>query len=234
MFTKMVKQLKREALANKGKASVLGLVVLIALYFWLPLVADCFKSAPDGEAVAQPVAAAAAPAAPTGSSASPEAEQVEWPAHPWLDLIAWMDSDPMMKSTGVPAGVGNPFRWSAPPEGFAVNDGEEEEELEEDEPKPEVTPQTLGMVLTSTLIGPKVSVVKISGKTYVFDRGTANGDGRPSTRLVFKNERGEFEFEVLSVRSGVVILGRADKQYELRIQPPTLLGDESIQFLTSH
>ena len=55
-LNKLARQLRREAMANPKKAAVLGLLLLVALYFWGPLVWG--RVAGDGASEKPPAAEA--------------------------------------------------------------------------------------------------------------------------------------------------------------------------------
>ena len=93
----IAKQLRREATANPKKASVLGLLAVVALWFWAPLVWGWIFASEDEEGVkaTQPTAQSAPtggtprPRTPTGGSpeSGTAAKKEETPRHPWQQLV---------------------------------------------------------------------------------------------------------------------------------------------------
>ena len=111
----------------------------------------------------------------------------------------------------------------------------QQEEDVEDEPEvvviePEasqkpIDPQSLGMVLTSTLIGSGRSLVKIDGKTYVFKSAK---NEKPI--VVHNSDDTEYQFRIVGVAPGYVQLEHDGQIHELKIKQATLADSERIQF----
>jgi hypothetical protein len=192
--------------ANPKKAIALGLLVVVALYFWAPLVLGWF--AKDEKPVTSPTAAkppipASTPAAPaaseTVSAPAPLAKPKE-PQPTWQQFIAWMDADPRTKPAAALAADCNPFH--SPKAAVSAPRADV---------KPiavEVTPQGANLVLSSTIVGDRVQAARINGKTY-----------RPGDRLEVKLKSGQaLEYTIAEIKARSVILTRSGKQYELKIE----------------
>ncbi len=226
----VIKQIQREAAANKGKAAVLAVVCLVALYFWVPLVSGWFSGGAVADTgneslVVTPAAAAApvpakTPAAPVAAAAHDE--------HAWYDLAHWMASDPFMASATLPPGLQDPFRQPAPK--AEEPDPDELAQATAPEPPARLDLEKLGMVLTSTMVGRQRAVIQISGKTLAMPID-ANGRPARATTLRYTHDGTNYEFSVLAVHSGVVILQHESETYDLRMKQRPATGNDTIQFL---
>lgn len=198
---RLARKLRREVVGNPKKAAVLGLLVLVASYFWSPLVWGWFvkKEAPveasaadaDSEFDSTMLADAGAP-----ESSPPEPATT----HPWQLVVEWMKQDP---STTTATDLGNrrdPFQPIRP----EVADAELESEAQTVESA--VTPQSTGLELTGTLVGGQRSVALINGKAYREGGTVASiGDGA------------SIEFELTEVHPRRIVLQRLGEQFELTI-----------------
>ncbi len=86
-LAKTVKKLRREAVANPKKAALLGLVTILALYYWAPLLKGWIAAdTTTVETTTSPAAVAtvavqpstAAPVAATTATAKPVAPRLSW------------------------------------------------------------------------------------------------------------------------------------------------------------
>jgi len=201
----LAKQLRREATANPKKAGVLGLLAVVALWFWAPLVWGWIFGNEEEEGVkAAQATAQSAPASPTSaalptpSGGSPEsdaaAKKEETPRHPWQQLVQWMDDDPRMLPASALSGQRDPF---------VATDLEITQDKSNDA-FPEVTPKSLGMVLTATMISPRHRVARINEASYQVGQ----------TVKVTKDGR-EIGFTLEEVHRRQVVLSRHGNRYEL-------------------
>ena len=133
---KLGKGLRREVATNPKKAALLGLAVIVAVYFWIPLVWGWIGkttrtrlrrdgAAPDGAA--------------TGSAAAAAAEPPAKPAKPdrpsWQQIIHWMHNDPQTMTAPSLTKTRDPFE---PPKTEVA----EKKPIEPTKPKPPtVTPR---------------------------------------------------------------------------------------------
>lgn len=178
---KLSKQLQRELKANPQKAGMLGLLCVVAAYFWGPLVFkadETKKTTPTGAptaaatTIATSPAAAATPAAPVGK------ERLEW-----RTLSKRLQTDPLMQSVaGKPAQevTRNPFDVPVKKEDPTEKDDllalleEANEAGLLDDPQPVAPTQLMTstalnaypLFLTSTLVGPRARTAIINGKAY--------------------------------------------------------------------
>lgn len=213
-LSKIAKQLRREALANPKKAGFLGLLAVVAIYFWAPLVMKWS----GGQDTKFGTTASAASSTPNStampSAASPSTSAAEKPKDPahrrvkWNEVVQWMDQDPRTRPAGPLLLKCDPFQAVKAVPVAAVK---------HEAPKVvgrEITPQSLGMVLSGTILGAGRSVARISGRNYE--------QGRP-VEVVAKDGK-SFAFVLTQVEAKRVVLERAGGQYELKIQPSKSSG----------
>jgi hypothetical protein len=211
-------RLQREIKANPAKAVALAGLLIVAGYFWLPLVAGLLSPAkseapPARTTASAPPAKSAAPAAASPEAKAPTASgtfEFDWRKHARL-----IDDDPQMRSAGDIAVERDPFEAPAP-----------EQPPQPQEPEPTVTvveplsPAEAGLVLTTTLLGTRKQIADINGKSYaVGDRVEAPGDLPGAS------------FRVVDIQPRLVVLEGNGQRYELRITRP--LVDAAIEVRTS-
>lgn len=202
-MNRVAKQLRREALANPKKAIVLGLLLAVGLWFWIPLVGSwIWPDDPSAEGTA--VASVAQPPplpAPMASRAQGPPDEVQVPRHPWRQLVQWIHSDPRTQPAGIPPEGRDPFVIP----GSQLVEVPSVEDPDGPIVPPDVAPESLGMVLSSTIIGPGRRMARIDGKLYRQGDPVAHQkDGRP------------IRFLLAEVHSRQVILQRNGERFELK------------------
>ena len=211
---RLAKTIRREAKANPKKAALLGLLLVVAVYFWMPLVAGWFtqKNAEPSLAAAQgdkpPVESmpgSAPSSGPTATSAlTGAAAQKAVPQPPWQDLVQWMDQDPRTMPAGRLLLERDPFlapRVERPmPRPKALSA----------QVDPELKPQDLAFVLSGTVVGADRHVARINGKSYEQGKTIA---------LSAKDGKQQWTFRLAEVEARRVVLERQGKRYEVKIEP---------------
>ncbi len=206
-------RLAREVKASPKKAAALGLLLVVALYYWVPLVQE-WMSAREVHAdlaVALPAAERATPAA----VASPASETSVEPAPgasadqpfggwPWQAVVSTMEGDPRTRPVAEPPSGRDPFR----PVVREIAQEKPDDEPEEAAPAElaETTPEALGIELSSTLIGPQRRLALINGRPFL--------EGR---RIAWQKDGQSLEFLLREVRPKSIILEREGRQFELQI-----------------
>jgi len=213
---KLAKQLRREATASPKKAAALGLLVLVALWFWGPLVwgwitPDKSDTAVAADPVADPALPVMIDAAQTTGNTEKETES---PRHSWQELAQWMDDDRMASATSVPIGTRDPF---VPPRAEVAVTVEEDKP---DEEKSDLTLEDLGLALSGTIIGPHRRVAQINGRSYT--------EGETVKVTI---DRQPIEFVLVEVHRTYVVLRRRTTHYMLKI--PTANEPGKIELLGS-
>jgi hypothetical protein len=216
---KLAKQLRREIQASPKKAAVLGLLAVVGIYFWAPLVVGwCggdktgnLVAVPAAGAIASPTGTAVATSQPTASSnpvvVGSGTKPSEPPQHAWRKVVEWMEEDPRTKPAPPRAIQRDPFQT---PKAEVV-------EAPKEVPKPvelEIVPQSLNIVLSGTIVGPSRRVARINGRTY--EQGA-------SIELAAKDGK-SFSFTLAEVDSRRVVLERKGKQFELKLSTPIRSG----------
>jgi len=211
-FNRIARQLRREAVANPKKAGFLGLLAVVALWFWAPLVAGWFADE-DAAAVAKdkapPKAAAALkPPAAIGEPAPAATQRPQEVQYSWQQLVQWMDNDPRTLPPEAIAGQRDPFASVGP------RPVVEKVETESDKiALADATPETLGMVLSSTIVGPERRVAMINGRPYA--------EGK-IVQLVKDGQPIEFKLAEVHLRS--VLLEHNGERFELKAADPAHSG----------
>lgn len=220
-FKRLSKQLKRELTANPKKAGLLGLVTLVAVYFWLPLVwgwvgggksqtVAAIDPPQDAINMAQPTASTAGQPIPPDGEPQHQAD-IEWkPTHDWPQLVKLIDNDPRTLPASVLPRERDPF---GTPTLKIVQTADKEDEEETEIADDSFTPQSLGMVLSTTIVGDKWQVARINGKTY-----------KQGQDIKVAKDGKELNFEVVEILPQSVILKRKERQFELKISPDIKSG----------
>lgn len=187
------------------QAAALGALVLVALYFWAPLLwgwvapADAACRSATGGTEAAPAPATEMVARKETSTASVT------PA--WDVLADWMEQDPRTSAVGHWANTPNPFRAVVANVATAEEEKAKESELEQE--LRETVSTSLEQVQFSTIVGPSRRAALINGKTY--------REGRIVTLSLGEKK---FEFQLVAVHAGRIVLERRRKQYELKLPEP--------------
>jgi hypothetical protein len=230
---KLAKQLKKELTRNPKKTIALGLVTVVALWFWAPLVwkyagGGSKKSKAGGKAaVAEAAPAAAQPAAEIAKGPAPA------PKIDWDKLLEHIADDERMLSATLPKGARDPFAPSA-----------QEEQVVAAQPVPDATgesvkpvtlsdpdPKALGLVLQGTFVSQRTQRATISGKTYATGAAVkviaasaqpndASSNAKTEQKLI------AFQLDLIEARR--IVLSRNGKQYTLALKPPSLNEEEQL------
>jgi hypothetical protein len=174
--------LKREATRNPKKFGALGLLLVVAAWFWVPLARGWFHK---DESAPSPAGNSTAAALTPGLTERHSPAQAATPAgttYSWDQVAEWMDKDPLTKAATTLPARRDPFRTSRD---SAAAEAARQQEKRQHEASP-VTPAELGLKLTGTIVGPRQSVAMINGQTYRQGMQIAcqKGGNRYSLRLV--------------------------------------------------
>ena len=235
--------------ANPKKAAALGLLLLVAAYFWAPLVWGYFGK--GDQAGVPPVAAAPPPGAqgPAPNTAVP-APEVPAPTplpvarHSWQQLARWIERDERMKPAAEVAGRRDPFRPVRPPV-VARQPASTKPNIKKR--ADEITPAKLGWTLTSTIIGSRRMALIDGGAFALGDVIVAGEDGRAASaddqrrgRTGKSNAQPQatgaqpgdkqqpVAFELVEVDARQVVLQRGGRRYTLKIPPSELSSGDFI------
>jgi hypothetical protein len=197
---KLGKKIRREVVANPKKAVLLGVMAVVALYFWAPLVRGWLSAdkatTEAGEAAVPSVAASAATApAPTTASDRPT----------WRQIIEWMPNDSRTMIAPSLTTARDPFEL--PTSEVVKLKGESKPEVR----RPPLTASSVGLSLTSTIIGPQRRVAQINGRTYTEGQTIDVGKERDSVPT---------KVQLIEVHPRRVVLQCGEDRLELVIPEP--------------
>lgn len=212
-LSKLGKRLKREAIANPKKATILGLVAIVALYYWLPLIWGWFGRVTSSETSAPSTASASTGQTAAAFSTTLAAGETALKPAPatvlsnpnqptWEQVASWMEADSRTKAGPALQNIRDPFATDA-----AEGDGEQPEGTVAAKSRPlAITPETAGLTLTGTLISPDRRVAQISGKSY--KEGETIVVSKPSLG-------GSIAFTLIEIQPRRVALQLGEERYEL-------------------
>jgi hypothetical protein len=201
-LNKLVKRFRRELVGSPKKAAVLGLLAVAGLYFWGPLLWGWIAkdNSATGASPAVPAAVAVVgPSLPQSVSGQAAPEKIEIP---WQQLIQLIEHDPRTGAANLATDMRNPF---APPPSKRV--------VEQKAPPPKATPQSAGLELAGTILGPNRRVARISGKTY-----------REGQTIEVSKDGQALAFTLVEVHPKHVVLTRQGEKFELAIVGRTPSG----------
>jgi hypothetical protein len=223
---KLAKQARRELLANPKKAAVLGLMLLVAAYFWGPLVWKWI--APNG-ATKGGKDATALILTDDPVEATPQTKPGAPKPFRWQKVRELIRSDRLMIPATLEAEWPNPFAplavaASAQPAAGAGQPGTGELPAQS---AAELTPQTAGLTLSSVAIGPKRRTATISGETYREGQiVTASGQGTPADESL--------GFRIVRIETRGVELERSGQTWWLLFDKPKLARGDEIETFGRH
>lgn len=233
ILERLIRQLGKEARRSPKKAALLGVLCLVAAWFWGPLlwhwvvpkqtleeasvtqggVASGVLAAPGaaGQVVPSPVVAAAPPG-PASSAFAKAAAGAQPAAQPdWRKLAEWKRADRLAQPAELPPGVRDPFVSLVPSEPEATLEAEAMPEPEPAVAQAAADPASLGLVLTSTIVGPTRRAARINNKTY-----------QPGQTIAVSKDGRLFEFVLAEVHPRHVVLTDQSARYELSLPKPDL------------
>lgn len=234
---KLTQQLKYEATAHPVKAGALAVGLLLAVWFWIPLVAKMFGG---GEPSPAPMTSRApftstTVTTTTASNLSSNSTAVKNALSPnsavaasatkWQELREWMEIDPRMAAAPKLLSQHDPFRplpRSTPRQAVLKDSDAEQATIA---PGPVFTPEMVGLELTSTLVGSTRSVAMINDKTYRLTRTDRGVECEPEFVQAPWNGQ-EIRFTLVSVLPKSVILESNGHRHRLKLADTNI--DEAI------
>jgi hypothetical protein len=161
----LASRLRRDIQRSPQKAAILGLLALVAIWFWAPLMTKWFGGESDPQ-----VQAAAAPDVSANttvltftavSKETPSTAETEARARPWNELLAWINEERLTKPATLAASFVDPFGRS---QARQQRGGMGPDKTDEQRKLGDVDPRQLGLVLNSTVIGPTSRLASINGR----------------------------------------------------------------------
>jgi hypothetical protein len=210
---KLVKQLQREAAGNPKKTGVLGLMALVALYFWAPLVWQWLV--PSGEKK-KPVNTSETALILTDDPAEPSQQARTRKANRfrWDKVRQAIRDDQHMVSAMFDVGWADPFGGTV-----AVSPVVPANPVAEAAAS-DVGPEDAGLVLTSVLIGARQRTATINGETYREGDLVVAGPDDATQSLVFRLAR---------IGPRAIDLERNRRTYTVELQLPKLASGDEIE-----
>jgi len=215
---KLLRQLRREATRNPKKAGILGLLALVAVWFWAPLVMDWVRpEGPKAAAASKSDRTQPADSTPSGAAAPEKSQQPDdqRPTLDWQEVVRLTGEDPMSQPARALPASRDPFvtpKSQLPPP-LPVVAEDEEPKKQPETVAPDATPQELGLSLSSTIVGPRGGLAMINGKAY-----------KPNDTVVVRPDSESVEFKLTEVHPRRVVLVRNGKSYSLEIPRPNGTG----------
>jgi hypothetical protein len=208
---KLVKQIRRDATAHPKKAAALGLMALVALYFWAPLVWKWLAPAEGKRRVKSQNVALILTDDPIEATDKSKTRSVN--KFRWEKVRQLIDSDPQMVSATFDAAWIDPF-------------GPRQDSTKETAPDSESTtatsaaadvqidPTEAGLVLTGVMISPRRRTATINGQLYREDE-VVNVSGK-------NNAATSVDFRVVRIDRQQVELERQGRKFVLELSRPQL------------
>jgi len=212
---KLVKQIRRDATANPKKAALLGLMGLVALYFWAPLAWKWL--APAAGKKSSKVGKVALILTDDPVEANDKAKGRVVSNFRWEKIRQLIEKDSRMSPATFEASWLDPFvSWPTQQE----NEAEPMSGASVAPPSlPDVEPGDAGLTLTSVVISSRRSTATINGELYrEHDVISASVKDHPMNVL---------EFRIVRIGRQAVQLEREGRTYLLELTKPALAhGDE--------
>jgi|GEM_PF-4317362 len=221
------RHLKAEAAANPGKAVALGVLLLVAAYFWLPPLVKYFL-AKNVESSPGSAGAMADPAPPVSGSPFPRVrteperevggnlpatQSPKYAEQPqWNELLTRIGLDPRMKPRFDLPGRSNPFAFGDLT-GAPSSEGSASTSLSSAE-----FPESLPWELRAIVMGPECKFAIIGSNTY------AIGPGFPPANLELEYRGEKLMFTLTEVYPDRVVLVCRGRRYELHLPAKQVNG----------
>lgn len=189
------KRLLRDLKANPKKGAVLGLLLLVAIYFWAPLLGKLLSPGAGTNVAAAPAAPPSQPVEETPADGAPAARR-----HNWRQVLAWMEQDPLTKPPQHVAFAAIALGDLSERE---PDDADVEESAAAAPIAAPVTPESLGLKLSGTLVGTAQRVAIINGVSYLEGRELRLAD--------------DVVFVLAEVSARKVVLERGEKEFVLEL-----------------
>ncbi|MBC7816300.1 MAG: hypothetical protein IAG10_05350 [Planctomycetaceae bacterium] len=211
-LSKFSQQLVRDMKASAAKTGVLGLLLLVGLYFWLPPLLKAFSG--DTPATPTPAPVASSSTTATGSaSTTPNPTTSPKKPHDSADITKLLHEHPLMQPAKAEDMPEKPFGLDEDLIPLPVEIAEDslaEPPPPPSKPKPKPIERLDGLTLKSTLVGPTRRAAMINNRLFhegqlvpwndkqlrlesVSRKSVTLTDGSQSWQLTLKDSRGESE-----------------------------------------
>jgi Type II secretion system protein B len=213
MSSPFIRKLRREVTANPKKTGVLAVISVVAIWFWIPLVAKWCGATEAAPAAAAPAASSAsATASAPATAVTPAAAGATPPptstCERWQVVAERLERDPRMKPANEFGRWRDPFGPSAA-ELAAAQRAATVKQREKTTKAERPTPSAAGLVLSSTIVRATGSVAMINGVAY------HEGNIVPA---------GDAGFTLVEIRPRQVVLACDNQRYELHLNAVEIAG----------
>lgn len=204
---KWIKQLRREAAANPKKAAVLGILLVVALVYWAPLVRGWVV----GNALAQKVVTEKPPSAVgivspgvPGATSPAKPSQEKTATYTWEEWDKWIQQDPRTNPAKDLLGQRDPFHPIQQP--VVQKEIKEVKKTRVEPVRVKLTPASLGLQLSSTMVGPSPRLAVVNGKVY-----------REGESIVVSKDGHKVTLTLAEVHARKVVLSSQGERFELSL-----------------
>ena len=207
---KFIRKLRRELTSNPKKSALLGLLFVVAIWFWAPLIMKwCGKNSDETAKAAGVSSTATAAGGASGSGVSAgttEASSGAVAANSklatpnWHQVLGWITSDPMMQPHVPQASSRDPFTSAS-----SRIAAQKKAQHPVEPPAPELTPAEAGISLHSTVVSPRMKTALINSRAYHENQTVTSADGQA-------------RFVLVEIREDGVTLSRHGHSYELKLR----------------
>jgi len=161
---KTTTQLTKEIKRNPAKAAVLGGLLLVAIWFWYPLVQKWMgsssrsvaKDSAKHDLVIPQATSLPTPEVPTATQQVPSGKT------DWRTIAQQIGDDPWMKQGTLPHEKFDPFFPEQQPKTVLTATTVEPDST----PSLEVPPETAGLAVTSVIVGGRVPIARVNNQNY--------------------------------------------------------------------
>ncbi|MBN1909533.1 MAG: hypothetical protein JW818_07340 [Pirellulales bacterium] len=227
---KLTRRLRREIKANPKKAAILGLLFVVAVWFWVPLVWGWFDDGSSSKGRGKAVASSkkadtpVSPAATSQKNDSPKEGSPKPVQRSWEELAQWMDNDLRTRPRDRLPARTEPFQDSQALMAAIEKKGKDETQTNNNpEPVAPRTPTELGLALTSTIVGQGRGIALINGRVY--------HEGDP---VVLDDGGHAIEFRLTAIDTQGIELTRNGKPYRVEVPRSAVSGRIEIKSLARH
>lgn len=162
---KTANQLTKEIKRNPAKAAVLGGLLLVAIWFWYPLIQKWMGSGSSGVAsnsaendlVIPQTASLPTPEEPVSTQKTLVAGKSDWQT-----IAQQISDDPWMEKGSLRNGTFDPFYPEQQSETILTTTNVQADET----PELDVAPETAGLAVSSVIVGGRVPIARINNQNY--------------------------------------------------------------------
>ncbi|CAK9109404.1 Type IV pilus biogenesis and competence protein PilQ, partial [Durusdinium trenchii] len=191
----LVTRLKADAKANPAKVAVLGLLLAVAIYFWVPLAGKLFTKREPANVQPQPLVL---------DIASAVSEQEPTMTHQsWRDITDGISEDPDME----PAPK---IEWERDPFAVAIAPPEPESEMVDDSIPIEASDAQVQLLLKGTLVSATKKTALINNDSYQQGDTIELAEG--------------FSVEIERVATRYIVLEANGNRFQLELNTPTTIS----------